>query len=111
MTRAFAASRCVCAQSSAHDDRQVPHSPWAVASNGAASFASATRSNVSISVNTACSTPVQALPVLHAVIPLRRANMRLRLQVAPQAEEDLELLLRQQHAIIESQEATAAQAR
>jgi hypothetical protein len=52
----------------------------------------------------------QALPVLQAVIPLRRANMRLRLQVAPAAEQDLELLLRQQHASIESQEAAPSQA-
>jgi hypothetical protein len=48
--------------------------------------------------------------VLQAVIPLRRANMRLRLQVAPAAEQELELLLRQQHAIIESQEAAPSQA-
>lgn len=53
----------------------------------------------------------QALPVLQAVIPLRRANMRLRLQVAQAAEQELELLLRQQHAIIESQEAAPSQAR
>ena len=52
----------------------------------------------------------QALPVLQAVIPLRRANMRLRLQVLPAAEQELELLLRQQHAIIESQEAAPLQA-
>lgn len=58
-----------------------------------------------------CRPPPQALPVLQAVIPLRRANMRLRIQVAPQAEQDLELLLRQQHAIIESQEALPSQAR
>lgn len=52
---------------------------------------------------------LEALPVLQAVIPLRRANMRLRIQVAPAAEQDLELLLRQQHAIIESQEALPSQ--
>jgi hypothetical protein len=48
--------------------------------------------------------------VLQAVIPLRRADMRLRLQVAPAAEQDLELLLRRQHATIESQEAAPSQA-
>ena len=43
------------------------------------------------------------------MIPLRRANMRLKLQVAPQAEQDLELLLRQQNATIEKQEASTDQ--
>ncbi len=49
------------------------------------------------------------MAALQHVIPLRRANMRLRLQVAPQAEHDLELLLRQQNAVIESQDTTFSQ--
>lgn len=35
--------------------------------------------------------------------------MRLKVQVAPAAEHDLELLLREHHAIIEKQDATSSQ--
>ena len=51
----------------------------------------------------------QAIPVLQGVIPLRRADMRLKLQVAPAAEHDLELLLRQHGSVIEKQEASPLQ--
>ncbi len=47
--------------------------------------------------------------MLQRVIPLRRANMRLKLQVAPAAEHDLELLLRQHGSVIEKQEASSVQ--
>ncbi len=52
---------------------------------------------------------VQAIPVLQRVIPLRRANMRLKVQVAPAAEHDLELLLRDHGSVIEKQEASPSQ--
>lgn len=52
---------------------------------------------------------MQAIPVLQRVIALRRADMRLKIQVSLAAENQLELLLREHRAIIERQEVSATQ--
>ena len=52
---------------------------------------------------------VQAIPELQKVIPIRRARMRLKLQVPPSVEHELEQLLRKEDAVIETQSATQAQ--
>lgn len=46
---------------------------------------------------------------LQKVLPIRRAMMRLKLQVAPAAETELEQLLRKEHAVIESQSSNQSQ--
>ena len=48
---------------------------------------------------------------LQKVIPIRRAMMRLKLQVALAAETELEQMLRKEHAVIETQSSNQSQAR
>ena len=43
------------------------------------------------------------------MIPIRRARMRLKLQVPPSAEHELEQLLRKEDAVIENQSAVQGQ--
>ena len=54
---------------------------------------------------------LQAVPELQKVIPIRRARMRLKLQVPASAEHELEQFLRKEDAVIENQSAMQAQVR
>ena len=56
-----------------------------------------------------CVATSQAIPELQKVIPVRRARMRLKLQVPSSAEHELEQLLRKEDAVIENQSAMQAQ--
>ncbi len=56
-----------------------------------------------------CAATLQAVPELQKVIPIRRARMRLKLQVPSSAEHELEQFLRKEDAVIEAQSAMQAQ--
>ena len=95
--RALAATQCCSFLCTA---RRSSERPW---------WSCVPRAVQSCDCNAACATPPQAIPELQKVIPIRRARMRLKLQVPPSAEHELEQLLRKQDAVIENQSVMQAQ--